>query len=156
MRLPSLATISPAQIVSASDTELNIDVNYASRGLHSGSIPAALPQDCFFPWRLCFFELASPLVREHSSDAISKKILAEISLDEILDSQEQNKPTREIPTRDNVLHGSTDRVTLQRVIEDLPPGYRIISVLHDIEGYEHNEIAEMLVCSIRKQQVSIT
>ena len=27
-------------------------------------------------------------------------------------------------------------------------GYRIIFVLHDIEGYEHNEIAEMLGCSV--------
>ena len=35
-----------------------------------------------------------------------------------------------------------------RAIESLPPGYRIIFVLHDIEGYEHNEIAEMMGCSI--------
>src|SRR5260221_461854 len=41
-----------------------------------------------------------------------------------------------------------DRVNLERAIEDLPPGYRIIFVLHDIEGYEHNEIAEMMGCSI--------
>jgi RNA polymerase sigma-70 factor (ECF subfamily) len=77
-----------------------------------------------------------------------KKVLAEISLDETLDTQQEDKPQREIATRDNVLHGSIDRITLQRVIDDLPPGYRIIFVLHDIEGYEHNEIAEMLGCSI--------
>lgn len=77
-----------------------------------------------------------------------KKVLAEISLDETLDPQQENKLKREIATRDNVLHGSIDRITLQRVIEGLPPGYRIIFVLHDIEGYEHNEIAEMLGCSI--------
>ena len=33
-------------------------------------------------------------------------------------------------------------------IETLPPGYRIIFVLHDVEGYEHNEIAEIMGCSI--------
>ena len=77
-----------------------------------------------------------------------KKVLAEVSLDETLDTQQEDKPKREIATRDNVLHGSLDRITLQRVIDDLPPGYRIIFVLHDIEGYEHNEIAEMLGCSI--------
>ena len=44
--------------------------------------------------------------------------------------------------------GSIDRVNLERAIENLPPGYRIIFVLHDIEGYEHNEIAEMMGCSI--------
>lgn len=69
-------------------------------------------------------------------------------MDEPLDTQQEDKPRREIAIRDNVLHGSLDRITLQRVIDDLPPGYRIIFVLHDIEGYEHNEIAEMLGCSI--------
>ena len=76
-----------------------------------------------------------------------KKVLAEISLDATLDTQHEDKPRREIAARDNVLHGSIDRITLQRVIDDLPPGYRIIFVLHDVEGYEHNEIAEMLGCS---------
>ncbi|HEY6251477.1 MAG TPA: RNA polymerase sigma factor [Candidatus Angelobacter sp.] len=50
--------------------------------------------------------------------------------------------------KDDVLHGSVDRMNLERAIGGLPPGYRIIFVLHDIEGYEHNEIAEMLCCSI--------
>jgi RNA polymerase sigma-70 factor (ECF subfamily) len=44
--------------------------------------------------------------------------------------------------------GSVDRVTLERAIECLPDGYRIIFVLHDVEGYEHNEIGEMLGCSV--------
>jgi RNA polymerase sigma-70 factor (ECF subfamily) len=79
---------------------------------------------------------------------LRKKVLSEISLDESLDNQQEDQPKREIATRDNVLHGSIDRITLQRVIDDLPPGYRIIFVLHDVEGYEHNEIAEMLGCSI--------
>jgi len=37
---------------------------------------------------------------------------------------------------------------LQRAVDELPPGYRTIFVLHDVEGYEHNEIAEMVGCSI--------
>lgn len=77
-----------------------------------------------------------------------KKVLSEISLDETLETQQEDQPRREIASRDNVLHGSIDRITLQRVLADLPPGYRIVFVLHDIEGYEHNEIAEMLGCSI--------
>ena len=47
-----------------------------------------------------------------------------------------------------MLAGSIDRVNLERAIESLPPGYRIIFVLHDVEGYEHNEIAEIMGCSI--------
>jgi RNA polymerase sigma-70 factor (ECF subfamily) len=39
-------------------------------------------------------------------------------------------------------------MALERAIDGLPAGYRLIFVLHDIEGYEHNEIASMLDCSI--------
>jgi RNA polymerase sigma-70 factor (ECF subfamily) len=41
-----------------------------------------------------------------------------------------------------------DRLQLERAIGALPPGYRAIFVLHDVEGYEHNEIAAMVGCSI--------
>ena len=37
---------------------------------------------------------------------------------------------------------------LERAIGKLPPGYRTIFVLHDVEGYEHNEIAGIVGCSI--------
>ena len=57
-------------------------------------------------------------------------------------------PARDIGARDLTLSGSVDRVTLERAIENLPPGYRLVFVLHDVEGYEHNEIAGMLECSI--------
>ena len=78
-----------------------------------------------------------------------KKVLAEVSLDETPEDQHDDKQIRrEIETRDNMLHGSIDRINLERAIEDLPPGYRMIFVLHAVEGYEHNEIAEMLGCSI--------
>jgi RNA polymerase sigma-70 factor, ECF subfamily len=49
---------------------------------------------------------------------------------------------------DSVLTTSIDRITLENAIRELPPGYRIVLVLHDIEGYEHQEIAELLNCSI--------
>jgi RNA polymerase sigma-70 factor (ECF subfamily) len=37
---------------------------------------------------------------------------------------------------------------LQKAVDDLPPGYRTIFVLHDVQGYEHNEIAALVGCSI--------
>jgi RNA polymerase sigma-70 factor (ECF subfamily) len=37
---------------------------------------------------------------------------------------------------------------MQKAVDSLPPGYRTIFVLHDVEGYEHNEIAEIVGCSI--------
>jgi len=36
---------------------------------------------------------------------------------------------------------------LEEAIADLPPRARMIFVLHDIQGFQHNEIAEMLDCS---------
>ncbi len=37
-----------------------------------------------------------------------------------------------------------DRISLDRAIQKLPPGYRKVFVLHDVEGHEHGEIAKML------------
>ena len=33
-------------------------------------------------------------------------------------------------------------------IDQLPAGYKSMFLLHDVQGYEHNEIANMLGCSI--------
>ena len=41
-----------------------------------------------------------------------------------------------------------DRLALEKAIAELPPGYRTVFALHDIEGYEHEEIADMLGVSI--------
>jgi RNA polymerase sigma-70 factor (ECF subfamily) len=41
-----------------------------------------------------------------------------------------------------------DRISLEAAISDLPRGYRLVFTLHDIEGYEHEEIARMLGCAI--------
>jgi RNA polymerase sigma-70 factor (ECF subfamily) len=40
-----------------------------------------------------------------------------------------------------------DRIALQRAIGQLPPGYRTVFVLHDVEGYDHDEIARILEVS---------
>jgi RNA polymerase sigma-70 factor (ECF subfamily) len=41
-----------------------------------------------------------------------------------------------------------DRLALEKAIAELPPGYRTVFTLHDIEGYEHEEIAGLLGVSI--------
>ena len=41
-------------------------------------------------------------------------------------------------------HQTGDRMDLEQAIAGLPPGARRIFVLHDVEGYRHEEIAEML------------
>lgn len=80
---------------------------------------------------------------------LRKKTLPQVALDEPVETDEPGEgPRRELGGADPRLAGSLDRVTLEDAIEKLPPGYRVVFVLHDIEGYEHNEIAEMLGCSI--------
>lgn len=41
-----------------------------------------------------------------------------------------------------------DRLTLDKAIKELPRGYRMVFVLHDVEGFEHEEIAKMLGVSV--------
>ncbi|HUE51088.1 MAG TPA: sigma-70 family RNA polymerase sigma factor [Terriglobales bacterium] len=78
---------------------------------------------------------------------LRKKGLPVVSLEETIETEEET-PRKELGAQDPVLAGSINRLQLQRAIDDLPPGYRTIFVLHDVEGYEHNEIAGMVGCSI--------
>src|ERR1051325_11088493 len=41
-----------------------------------------------------------------------------------------------------------DRITLEDALARLPPGYRAAFVLHDVEGYEHEEVARLLGCAV--------
>jgi RNA polymerase sigma-70 factor (ECF subfamily) len=79
---------------------------------------------------------------------LRRKGLALISLDEAMDPAPEEGPGRSFGSPDLNLTGAIDRLALERAVTDLPAGYRLIFVLHDIEGYEHNEIASMLDCSI--------
>ena len=78
---------------------------------------------------------------------LRKKGLNLVSLEETINPSEENAPKRDFGSRDTQLAGSVDRVTLERAVASLPPGYRMVFVLHDVEGFEHNEIATMLECS---------
>jgi len=78
---------------------------------------------------------------------LRKKGLPVVPLEENIETEEES-PRKEPGADDPRLAGSIDRMQLQRSIEALPPGYRMIFLLHDVEGYEHNEIAEMVGCSI--------
>lgn len=49
----------------------------------------------------------------------------------------------EAGTDDGELTGTLDRLELERGLRALAPGYREVLVLHDVEGYSHEEIAEL-------------
>jgi RNA polymerase sigma-70 factor (ECF subfamily) len=79
---------------------------------------------------------------------LRKKGLSLISLDEAMEPNPEEGPSRSFGAPDLALAGTIDRLALERAIADLPAGYRLIFILHDVEGFEHNEIASMLDCSI--------
>jgi len=78
---------------------------------------------------------------------LRRKGLQQTSLDEV-DTSQDEPVKRDYGSDDRRLTGSVDRIGLQKAIGDLPPGYRTVFVLHDVEGYEHNEIAEIMKCSV--------
>jgi RNA polymerase sigma-70 factor (ECF subfamily) len=41
-----------------------------------------------------------------------------------------------------------DRIALDHAIAQLPPGYKSVFILHDVEGHEHEEVARILGCSV--------
>jgi RNA polymerase sigma-70 factor (ECF subfamily) len=41
-----------------------------------------------------------------------------------------------------------DKIALDNAIEQLPKGYKNVFVLHDVEGFEHEEVARILGCSV--------
>ncbi len=78
---------------------------------------------------------------------LRKKGLPVVPLEDTVETEEET-PRKELGALDPALAGSIDRLQLKRAVETLPPGYRMIFLLHDVEGYEHNEIAGMVGCSI--------
>jgi RNA polymerase sigma-70 factor (ECF subfamily) len=79
---------------------------------------------------------------------LRRKSLPVVSLEETTQPGEEDTPKKDFGADDVALAGSIDRLQLQRAVDSLPPGYRTIFVLHDVEGYEHNEIAGIVGCSI--------
>ncbi len=49
---------------------------------------------------------------------------------------------------DERLAASVDRIAMTRAMKELPAGYRNIFVMHEVQGYDHREIARLLCCSV--------
>jgi len=71
-----------------------------------------------------------------------RRVRSEITTDDG-EMPDQVDPVSDNPTAMPIV----DRIALDVAIGKLPPGYRKVFVLHDVEGYEHEEIARLLSCS---------
>lgn len=75
-------------------------------------------------------------------------IVEELPLEEPDDDSHRPNPLERLRVVDQRLAASDDRVRLEHAISQLPSGYAAIFVLHDIFGYAHHEIAELLGCTV--------
>ena len=66
------------------------------------------------------------------------------------------KVTEEGETPDQIVTGTADpermrivdKIALENAIDQLPEGYKNVFVLHDVEDFEHEEVAKILGCSV--------
>jgi len=80
---------------------------------------------------------------------LRKKKPVSTSLDDITSTDEENCGLRiDIGGPDLRLTGLVDRINLQRAIDQLPAGFKAMFILHDVQGYQHNEIAEIVGRSV--------
>jgi RNA polymerase sigma-70 factor (ECF subfamily) len=69
-------------------------------------------------------------------------------VEELESSSAEGESPREFGRQDPSVVGTIDRMILARAISELPAGYKKFFLLHDVFGYEHQEIAERLGCSL--------
>jgi len=80
---------------------------------------------------------------------LRKRSYQVVSMDEMLEPGEATPGLHEyLGGPDQRLSGSVDRMDLEWALKQLPRGYRAVFILHDVQGYEHNEIAAIRGCSL--------
>jgi RNA polymerase sigma-70 factor (ECF subfamily) len=78
---------------------------------------------------------------------LRKRALSLVSLDHLMEDIPEERAGRRFGARDLVQAGVVDRLDIDRAMATMAPGYRSIFLLHDIQGFDHGEIAGMLKCS---------
>lgn len=79
---------------------------------------------------------------------LRKRKMKDIPLENGEESEQTDRPERQFGSADLGLKGLVDRVCLDSAVAKLPQGYKRVFELHDVLGYEHNEIAQILGCSV--------
>lgn len=74
---------------------------------------------------------------------LRKKSWPEVSLEEVTKPNGAVAGALNLIRRADPTRTLVDRLSLRRALDQLPEGFKSAVVLHDIQGYEHNEIAEL-------------
>jgi len=101
-------------------------------------------ESAFSTW---LHRLATNVVLMH----LRKTKFTEVSLDETSmkrSEEERVAAGSEVGSPNALLTGLIDRVNLNRAVEQLPAAQKVVFVLHDIHGYRHQEIAEIMDSSV--------
>ena len=79
---------------------------------------------------------------------LRRRVLPLDSLDHVMTGiTSEEKIERDFGTCDMAQVGVVDRLAIDRALAALSPGYRAIYVLHDVDGFQHREIASLRGCS---------
>lgn len=78
---------------------------------------------------------------------LRKRGLSVVSLDHLMEEVPEERIGRSFGARDLMQAGVVDRLDIDRALAAMAPGYRSIFLLHDIQGFDHAEIASMLNCT---------
>ena len=77
-----------------------------------------------------------------------KARIQEVSFEEF---QENDRSTRHAGKLESELGRNdctVERIQLEHAIGKLPPGYKAMFMLHDVDGFQHSEIAQKMGCTV--------
>jgi len=78
---------------------------------------------------------------------LRKRVLPVVSIDQMATAGDEMRVERCFGARDLAQAGAIDRLAINHAVSCLRPAYRSIFLLHDVQGFDHGEIASMLKCS---------
>lgn len=79
---------------------------------------------------------------------LRKGVLPVVSLDQILTEFPETPTKYNFGAYDRTQVSAVDRITIERAIGMLSPGYRRFFLLHDVDGLGHREIASIVGCTL--------
>lgn len=84
---------------------------------------------------------------------LRKKHLQAMSFEELSNPNDENGAyKKEFGGPDVTLEGFVDRVNLERALSALTGACKTVFLLHDVQGFKHREIAEIMNCSVESSK----